>query len=147
MRFNLLTFTLLFIFLTGCSTYSTSNHITDNEITSLLIGSWYTSHEDPNYLSGNAISTYMQDVTVTYRGYSDIFCKKLEIQTKATWHIKNGNLYITIDSSTAPTIHPAGLTVTDNIIDINKKSKTLLSIPEGITQYRTKEDTCINTAI
>lgn len=115
---------------------------TDKEIEALLIGNWFVSSADKEFLEGNAISSYSKGHYLFFVAFADPDCQITIFEAKATWTVKNKQLIITIESSTIPQSLPKGKVIIDNILSIDNNNKVLMSIKDNHYQLRTKHSTC-----
>lgn len=115
----------------------------DEIIQKYMLGSWVVDPKDSTYNYGDgAISTYTNDGFVEFNHFHDSACTKHNYSTKGKWSINDGNLIITVVTSSRTDIHPPGTVVVDSVIDINTKQAVLKS-KYGTKQYRQKSKQCI----
>lgn len=97
--------------------------LTDEEITTKLVGKWEEEFNEDN-VKGKATIEYKKDGTASADGNIEVNGQNIKFKITATWKVKDKELNFTFDKVEPEGLIPAGTVSKDKILTIDDKTCT-----------------------
>lgn len=105
----------------------------DAVLSTLIIGTWVTPPDSPDFEGVATSETYAADGTYTYREYADKNCRTVTGTQTTKWYVWDGVLV---------TQYAQGKELKDEIVSMESGRIVLRSLDDGLTFFRTRSTTC-----